>query len=245
MDKSTSIRALAAALGMALAAPAAAQARGAPPPPPREETDGEKAVGKWGLAFFGVQSLDFGTFNGPPNTVDVYTIGVRRWMQPSPGSTKIWGFDAGLGLVTGNKTHEDQLAAAPVTYKASALGLSLHFGLPVALARGRHITFLVLPEGNVLYATGGNDYTAPLPGPGRTRWKGYGFDIGARAGFELFFGFLGMPQFALEGTVGLALHYASATAKLNNLKASDSRWTFGTDKPLGFVTGNVAAIYYY
>jgi hypothetical protein len=241
MSKSTSIRALAAVLGMALAAPAAAQARGAPPPPPREETDGEKAVGKWGLAFFGVQTLSFGTFNTAPNTVDVYTIGVRRWMQPSPGSTKIWGFDAGLGLVTGNRTHEAPVAGAPVTYKASALGLSLHLGLPVALARGRHITFLALPEGNVLYATGGNDY----PGPGRTQWKGYGFDVGARAGFELFFGFLGMPQFALEGTVGVALHYSAATGKLGNAETKDSSWTFGTDKPLGFVTGNIAAIYYY
>jgi len=240
MTTSSSIRALAAALGIALAAPAVAQARGAPPPP-REETDGEKAIGRWGLAFFGVRSLAFGTFNAAPNNVDVYTIGVRRWMQPSPGATRTWGFDAGLGLVTGNVTHEAPVAGAAVTYKASALGLSLHLGLPVALARGRHINFIALPEANILYATGGNDY----PGPTRTQWKGYGFDVGARAGFELFFGFLGMPQFALEGTVGVALNYNAASGKLGNAETKDSSWRFGTDKPLGFVIGNIAAIYYY
>jgi hypothetical protein len=243
MPASQSVRALAAALGVALAASAAAQARVVVPPTVKAaepETDGEKAVGKWGIAYFGTQTFRFGNFNGAPNTVDVHTIGVRRWMQGSPGTVHHWGLDAGLGLVMSNVSHFDPTLGG-ATYKASAFGLSLHAGLPVALARGRHLNFLALPEVDLLYASGGNDY----PGPQRTKWKGSGLSLGGRAGFELFFGFLGMPQFALQGTLGIALHYTSMTGKLGNTENRDSTWRLGTDRPLGFLVGDIAAIYYY
>jgi hypothetical protein len=255
MTMSKSVRALGAALGIAFATAGAAQARGGaretrpavpePAPPPRpaiqaDATDGERAIDKWGFAYFGSQTFRFGNFNGAPNDVDVFTVGVRRWQQPSPGSVHKWAYDAGVGLVMSNTTHFDP-ALGGATYKASALGASLHVGIPVALAQGRHVTFLAAPEVDALYATGGNDY----PGPSRTKWKGAGLGLGAKAGFELFFGFLGMPQFSLQGTFGLALRYTSSTGKLGNTETKDSTWRFGTDRPLGFMVGDIAAIYYY
>ena len=246
------LAALGVSLGVLLATPAAAQSRPAPRdarpaadlPPPREtrvETDGEKAVGLWGLAYFGAQTFRFGDFNGSPNNVDVYTLGVRHWIPGAPGTVHNWGIDAGVGLALSDISHEAVVAGTPVTYKASARGLSLHAGLPVTLARARHLNFIALPEVDLLYATGNNDY----PGPTRTKWTGSGVGLGARAGFELFFGFLGMDRFALQGTLGAALRFSSMKSKLGATELKDSTWRLGTDRPLGFIVGNIAAIYYY
>jgi hypothetical protein len=120
-------RALALALGVATATAAAAQSRGAPrpaaepAPPPREvkvETDGDRAVGHWGIAYFGSQTFRFGDFNGAPNTTDVFTAGVRRWIGGSSGSAQRFGFDAGVGLAMQNVSHQAVVAGAPATFNA-------------------------------------------------------------------------------------------------------------------------------
>jgi hypothetical protein len=233
------VRVLAAAAAIASATAASAQSRA---PAAREETDFDRNAGHLGLAFFGVRSFDFSTGTNVASQVDVYTVGVRRWGSSTGGFGKGWGLEGGVGLVFGSDKTERAAAGGTLTASASAFGLGLHLGMPLALAQGRHATVLVLPEANLILATGTNDL------PVKTDWKGFGLDLGARAGIELQLGFIGAPQVSLDGSVGLGLHYQSTSwnpgaANLTGT-SSNSRWRFGTDAPRGLIAGNLAIIYY-
>lgn len=274
MNLGSAVRLAAAAALFAVGAEAAAQSRPAPrpapavplPPPPsalpasstsagaaaqaaalaRDARDFDQVAGRWGAAFFGVRSVDFGSFPpGVPNTVEVVTLGVRRWMAPgSMGSSRTWGIDAGLGFGYGRtKTETPVTGGGTSSAQASGFGLGFHLGLPVALAQGRHVTALLAPEVDLLYASGKADQGTPLR---IIDWRGFGFDVGARLGAEVYFGFLDMPQLALEGSLGVKVRYDSVTMKPKAVGQSDvSHWRMGSDRPLGFLAGNVAVIYYF
>jgi len=236
----TSLRILAAALGLALAGEASAQGKA------REETDGEHVVGAWGAAFFGQRTFDFGAFAGAPTTIDVYTVGVRHWMPGAPGGPlKGWAIDAGLGLGWNHRKHRDSTVGGTPTLEASGFGLGLHGGLPLALARTRHVTFLVIPELDLLYASGTTEAPGAPPAVLKTDWSGFGLDLGARAGFELHFGFIGAPELSVEGSLGVAFRYTETTRKPPGAEFTDSAWRLGTDRPTGLVVGNVAVLYYF
>jgi len=212
----------------------------------RDTRDFEQVSGRWGAAFFGVRSVDFGSFPpGVPNTVEVVTVGVRRWMSPgSMGSSRPWAVDAGLGFAYGRtKTETPVTGGGTSSAQASGFGLGFHLGLPIALAQGRHVTALLAPEVDLLYASGKADQGTPLR---IIDWRGFGFDVGARLGAEIYFGFLDMPQLALEGSLGVKARYDSVTMKPKAVGQNDvSHWRLGSDRPFGFLAGNVAAIYYF
>ena len=73
--------------------------------------------------------------------------------------------------------------------------------------------------------------------------------IGARVGAEIQFGFIGIPQLALQGTVGVHLTYEGSSISLpNNTELSAHRFGFGTTvqgKPWDIFTSNISAIYYF
>ncbi len=234
--RTASTRLAAALLALALAGPAAAQGKGA-----RDESDGDKVVGLWGVAYFGQHSFDFGA-PALGNPVDVHVIGVRHWLTgPSTGALKGIGLDLGVGFGWNDQKVKVPVPGGTLTTEASGFGFGLHGGLPLALARTRHATFLVIPEIDLVRASGSND----APGPTSTDWGGWAFDLGARAGFELHFGFWDVPQLSVQGTVGAAFRYASATSTIGGVDTTVSGWRFGTERPADFIVGNVAAIYYF
>ena len=47
----------------------------------------------------------------------------------------------------------------------------------------------------------------------KTDFSGIRFDVGARTGFELFFGFIGIPELSLSATVGLQFEMLQDTAR--------------------------------
>ena len=82
--------------------------------------------------------------------------------------------------------------------------------------------------------------------------SGFYFDIGARAGAEIHFGFIGVPELSLQGTVGLALQRQSVSATTTVAGAessvSDGTTRIGTSlqaPPWAIFTNNIAAIYYF
>jgi hypothetical protein len=160
------------------------------------------------------------------------------------GLFRTWGVDAGLGFGYGRtKTETPVTGGGTSSAQASGFGLGFHVGLPIALAQGRHVTALLVPEVDFLYASGKADQGTPLR---IVDWKGIGLDAGARLGAELYFGFLDMPQLALEGSLGVKVRYDSVSMTPKVVGQSDvSHWSMGSDRPLGFLAGNVAVIYYF
>jgi hypothetical protein len=205
----------------ATAQPAAAQTGmtlpGATPDPAGDATDHAAVVGHFGVGFMGTRAL---TLAGAavPATLAAPVVGVRYWLDPR------MGIDAGLGLRfsggSGN-TPSNNIAIA-------------HFGIPLALAGSRHFSFQVIPEANLGYGT------AEMGG---VTAKTFHLDLGARAGAEVQFGFIGIPELALQGGVGLGLNYDHFGGA-----GSGHTLAFGTsvgDTPWQIFTGNIAALYYF
>jgi hypothetical protein len=79
---------------------------------------------------------------------------------------------------------------------------------------------------------------------------GFHLDVGARAGAEIQFGFIGIPQLSLQGDIGLRIENDSVDAKDKgtNLSYSQNQTTIGTvsgTNPWEIFTANVAALYYF
>ena len=79
--------------------------------------------------------------------------------------------------------------------------------------------------------------------------SGFHLDIGARAGGEIHFGFIDVPEVALQAGVGLRYAMDSTSAEIdsdNNASATTS--SFGTtvgDNPWSIFFANIAALYYF
>lgn len=227
-----------AQMGMALpTATAAAQPAGA--------SDHDAVVGHLAVGFLGRATIPYGA--GPTGTLQapVPVIGVRYWMDP------MLGLDLGLGLWLG-KTSTDATAAGVTTTTSGPKPASfvIHAGVPLALASSKHFVFEITPEANFGLASVTQD--AALTGTGITKQSGTHFDIGARAGAEIHFGFIGLPQLSLLGSVGLRFDYDSLTTETNPPagpgKVSSSVWNLGTtvyDSPWNIFIGNVGALYYF
>ncbi|HEY7723847.1 MAG TPA: hypothetical protein VH880_00835 [Anaeromyxobacteraceae bacterium] len=231
------LRSLAAAAALAVAGSASAQAR-----PAAEPNDGERVVGRWGVAYFGQSQFDF-SLGAVTNILNVHTVGVRKWMPTSgTGFYRNWGLDAGVGLALGGGS--DKTGGVSVD-APSAFGLALHGGLPLAIAHSRHVTFELIPEANLVYASS----TVTGAGGAQTDFSGWALQLGARAGFEVFFGFIGVPQLALEATLGASLGYVSTKVKPTGVaETTSTRWMLATSRqnePWSIFGGNVAAIYYF
>lgn len=218
-----------AATAPAAAAPAAAAPSGG--------TDHDSVVGHIGVGWFGVGSIPIGDLK---TTISTPAIGIRYWLQDG------LGLDVGVGFNTQSGSTK---AGSVSTDDPSQLGFWLHAGVPIKLGdAGKHLVFLVTPEANLGIASGS------VPGgqgvkDGST--SGFLLQVGARAGAELQFGFIGIPQLALEGSVGLFLQDESASTTPpgpNQTETTHSQLTIATssiNQPWDFFKGTVAARYYF
>jgi hypothetical protein len=173
-----------------------------------------------------------GTAGGAGNgrqTVNAPVIGIRYWISD------LLGIDAGLGMGI------NSLSANNGVNRPSSTAFIIHGGVPLALTSAGHFTFEIIPEMNL----GFSSWSVTGGGSG----SGFHFDIGARAGAEIHFGFIGIPQLSLQGTIGLALAFDnSKTSPPAGPNGSLSEVTFGTsvqDNPWNIFTSNVAALYYF
>jgi hypothetical protein len=212
----------------------------AAPPPPPGNSDHDAVVEHIAIGYMGRASMPVGDLGEQ----DAPVVGVRYWIDPTVG------LDLGLGLWLGGTTHDTTPPAPAATTTVSGPNPSifiLHGGVPLALASAKHFVFEVIPELNFGYGRVSVD-------PSGTRDTGVHLDLGARAGAEIHFGFMGLPQLSLLGTVGLRFNYDKLTSRVvvpaTGAATEDSwgiwslRTTMG-DSPWNIFISNVGAFYYF
>ncbi len=212
--------------------------------------DHERYIGRFAVGYFGVSQLPIAAAGPNPNgglaqdNVSAPVIGVRYWL------TRMIGIDGGLGLgVSGGTAELVNGGTTTSNDHVSKFGFALHGGVPIALAHGKHYTFLAIPELNVGFATG----TIKTPNAPDVDLSGFRLDLGGRVGAEIHFGFIGIPELSLEGTVGLAVHRTAYKAKTTQgngaaLSQSDGTTSFGTNvqsDPWALFVNNISAFYYF
>ena len=87
----------------------------------------------------------------------------------------------------------------------------VHVGVPLALAGAKHFSFQVTPEANIGFASQSVNRTSRSARQTTSAIRGLHFDVGARAGAELHFGFIGVPQLSLQGGIGVLLAMDNTT----------------------------------
>jgi hypothetical protein len=205
--------------------------------------DHASVIGHLGVGYFGVIELPRADVNGGGDvsidaTLSAPTIGARYWLDERMAIEAGFGIgvsSGGTSTKTGNTTVEIN--------DPHLFGLALHGGLPLVFASGAHYAFEVVPELNFGFVTGGRDIAT-----GSWDLSGLLLQLGARIGAEIQFGFIGIPQLALQGSVGLHLSYQSRSASLDNTEVSNHRFDFGTtvqNTPWDIFRSSVAAIYYF
>jgi hypothetical protein len=239
------------------AAPAPQPAPAAQPAAPAVAAQGgsdhDAVVGTLGVGFLGRRSMRLGNELAPGTTefpdgsieIDAPVIGIRYWVHP------MVGIDAGIGfLFTSGEATQSTGGASTTVDEAGITAFILHAGVPLSLASAQHFSFQIVPELNVGFAS---QTIEPLPGDPAfdTENKGFHFDIGARAGAEIHFGFIDVPQLSLQGSVGVLFETDSFSSTLKSApeekyEASHSafRTTVG-DSPWNIFIANVAALYYF
>ncbi len=235
-----------------------AYAPDAVPPPPEEEqddtvppgsSDHAAMVGRFGVGFFGVASLptvvcgNASTIDptcamiDPSATLSAPTIGARYWISEG------LGIEAALGL---NVSSGDNGGLS-----SSAFGFALHGGVPLALAHTGSFVFEVVPQLNFGITSGSFESMAPAI---KTDVSGVLFEIGAEVGAEIHFGFIGLPQLSLQGTIGLMLRNVSRTVTIpvpgtmTSVESEKSDLTVATtvdNAPWQLFTQSITAIYYF
>jgi hypothetical protein len=202
----------------------------APAYAPVAGNDHDLWVGHFGVGWYGVRGVPAGSAATDPVATPV--VGVRYWLSPTLGIDGALG----LGITSGSTTNN-----GATSDKNSRTAVLLHGGVPIVLGGSRHFSFQVIPELEVGFSTGKNGGAADV--------SGFLLQLGARAGAEVYFGFIGIPALALEGSVGLFLTSVSGkTTQPNGMSVSDSNFFLGTrvlNDPWDIFRSNVAARYYF
>ncbi|MEM9694116.1 MAG: hypothetical protein AAGA56_16325, partial [Myxococcota bacterium] len=172
-------------------------------------------------------------------TVAAPALGVRYWFS------KRWGIDVGAGFSVSTGEVSTTVSAAD---KQTIGAFLLHAGVPVALYNSRHLSFQLIPEMNFGYAQSEVEPTIQNDPPPNATLSGTRFDLGARAGAEVHWGFLGMPELSLEGSVGLYFTYQATNVSVGEATAGQSNILAGTaeyQSPWDILTQHVRARYYF
>jgi hypothetical protein len=154
------------------------------------------------------------------------------------------GIDAGLGMGISSSSSSTDNGVTTTTLSApSPVGFALHGGLPIALHHAKHYSFLIIPEVTFGFATA----TQTATGMQDLSLNGVLFQLGCRAGAEIHFGFIGVPELALQATVGVLLDTEFTKASQGITSLSTSSVNFNTTvagAPWAIFTNTISAIYY-
>lgn len=195
-------------------------------------TDHSLVVGHLGFGYMGRPGIGVGA-GAVAATVNAPVIGVRYWLDPGMGIDVGLGFGIESGSTTTNGTSADN---------PSYWAFVLHGGVPLALANGRHYSFQIIPEANI--GLGGGSADNPSVSS-----SGFLLDLGARAGAEIQFGFIGLPELSLQGSIGASFAIASQSSTPDGgEKTGTSSLALRTNvynSPWAVFTNSVTALYYF
>lgn len=217
-----------AQVGMALpgAAPQAAAVAGG--------SDHDAVVGRLAVGYLGRNGVTIAGAGINPTVIPTPVIGVRYWLSD------MLGIDAGVGFgLTSGSAEQGGMSADGPSWRM----FMIHGGVPIALANAGHFSFQIVPELNLGFA-GASQEVAGMT----TKASGFHLDVGARAGAEIHFGFINVPQLSLQGSVGLRMNMDSTSQTVMDVDSSTSSFSLGTtvgDNPWNIFTSNVAALYYF
>lgn len=221
--------------------------------------DHDLFVGSFGVGFLGRRDVSIATpsqvLGGPGTSADAGrssintqapVLGIRYWIDP------VIGIDAGLGinLTGGSISNTDPAINEDIQGFTTFI---IHGGVPIALVSEGHFSFQIVPELNVGFSTSTAEDAVPLPTGefADLELRGLHFDVGARAGAEIHFGFIDVPQLALQAGVGLSFSYDQTKAKqetVPSIKRDVTTYEFASSvqgNPWNIFTANVAALYYF
>ncbi len=205
------------------------------------DSDHAQMVHRFAVGYMGRQTMTLGNARTP---VAAPVIGGRYWLD------QMIGIDAGLGLnFSGGSTSVDGPGVSQDNDKAGLTVFLIHVGVPLSLADMNHFSFQVVPEANVGFASTGDQDPDPAD---EVTDSGFHLSVGARAGAEIHFGFMGIPQLSLQGDVGLYLQTETGTTETTTGGATteqkDTSTTVGTTlgpDPWDLFTGSISALYYF
>jgi hypothetical protein len=215
-----------------------------------DSPDHERFIGHFAVGYFGISQIPIG-FPGAnggltPTNVTAPIIGGRYWLQRN------LGIDAGIGF--GYSSSSTTTVAGNTTTEVdnpSMFGFALHGGVPIAFAEGHHYTFELVPEATLGFASGTIKGAPAVAGGAAnpdTSLSGLRLDVGARVGAEIHFGFIGVPELALQASVGVYIQHESAKYTVNNNSVSASTTSFSTSvgsDPWAIFVDNISALYYF
>jgi hypothetical protein len=215
-------------------------------------TDHSMMVGHFGVGVFGVLTLPtMGCQGGTPTgggcnpdagaTLSAPTIGARYWLDERMAIEAA----VGIGVSSSSTTVENNGTSTDVN-SPHFFGMALHGGLPLVFATSKHFAFEVVPEMNIGFVSGG--WTATGNNDNNADLSGFLLELGARVGAEIQFGFIDIPQLALQGSVGVHMRYEGRSESVGGSSTSSHSFNFGTTvqgDPWDIFTGNIAAIYYF
>jgi len=186
--------------------------------------DHDQMVGHFAVGYFGISNLPVGSAGTGGGGG-----GVTQGSIAAPVIGARYWFQSKLGLDAGIGFSDS----------SAGWGVAAHGGLPIALSTSKHFTFELIPEATVGFAgNSANNIT----------YSGFRLDLGARIGGEIQFGFIGIPQLALQATVGVYLEHDSYSFSTAAASGSGSNTTFTTSvgaDPWGIFTDNISALYYF
>jgi hypothetical protein len=222
------------AASMFAAAPALAQTAEVSEAP--TGSDHSRFVRTFAVGYLGSSELT--TINPPPGAepaaINVPVVGARYWLSNR------MGIDLGIGLATGGRTVRQQNME---TQTPDPFAMAFKVGVPFALLDVGHFVFELTPEAGFGFSSNTFDEMEDVD-VDTTH-----FDVGARVGAEIHFGFIDIPQLSLQAGIGLRFSHDSGTAEIDNDEvASYSISRFATtvgDSPWALFTGNIAALYYF
>lgn len=208
-------------------------------------------MGHVGVSWFGISNVPIATgapggdeddpvvVPGAPTFVPAPAIGVRFWL------TELIGIDFGAGANFSTGSVQTTTSAAD---KATVTAFLIHGGVPLSLVAGEHISLQVTPEFNVGFAFA-EVKPAPQPDPPpAASLTGRRIDVGARVGAEVFWGFIGVPELSLEGSVGLFVTHQATEASVGDARAAQDNFLISTgdyQSPWDLFTQHVRARYYF
>lgn len=209
------------------------------------ETDHDQMVGRFAVGYLGARTVPILPNPFDPASLDAHqapVIGLRYWLDQG------LGLDAGLGFLS---TSGSRKQGNNSTDKSGVNAVLIHAGVPLALANHKHMSFQLVPEANIGFAQ--QTVKDAQATNDELKLNGLLVEVGVRIGAELHFGFMGVPELSLQGSVGAYFQNVSRTGEYTPPAGASQSYedkdtvitTSVYDNPWNIFTSNVAALYYF